>query len=436
MDKHKLKWRIFGFLLGFSFLLLLLLWLMQTVFLDDMYKMVRRWETQQAVELVEEHINDADLYDILIDLEATKGITVLPTQDYVPQQDTIYDGRDRDQPETVTQNHVFELEDGSTIALTFHARISPVDATVSTLQVQLYILTGFLIVIAILMGIIISNRISKPIEQINKSAKVLAAGRYDVRFDGHGFREITELSDTLNTAAEELSKVDRLRKELLANVSHDLRTPLALIYSYAEMMHDFPEEITGEQTQVIMDETRRLSGLVNDILDISQLETGNLQLNKSMYCLTESLSNTIERTGALVEKDGIRIHFQGDDDVYVQADERKITQVFYNLLVNAIHYSGKDKEIHVRMKVSGKNVRIEVEDKGEGIAQEDLPAIWDRYYKVDKEHKRAAAGTGLGLSIVKNVMELHGGTYGVESVVGQGSTFWFQLEIAKEKPAI
>lgn len=422
-------------MLGFSFLLLLMLWMMQTVFLDDMYKMVRRWETNQAVQLVEENINDADLFDILRDLEESKGISVQLTQDFVEPQDFFSDGREREQPETITQTRVFVLEDGSSISLTFHARISPVDATVSTLQVQLYILTAFLIVIAILMGIIISRRISKPIEQINKSAKVLSRGEYEVRFNGHGFSEIKELSDTLNTAAKELSKVDRLRKELMANVSHDLRTPLALIYSYAEMMHDFPEEISEEQTQVIMEETKRLSGLVNDILDISQLETGNMQLNLSTYDLTESLQNTIDRTGALVHKDGIQIVFQKEEEVYIHADERKITQVFYNLLINAIHYSGKDQVIHVRQKRIGNDIRVEVEDRGEGIAQQDILFIWDRYYKVDKEHKRAATGTGLGLSIVKNVMELHGGSYGVESKKGQGSTFWFQLQIANERPA-
>ena len=111
------------------------------------------------------------------------------------------------------------------------------------------------------------------------------------------------------------------------------------------------------------------------------------------------------------------------------ADKVKITQAFYNLLINAINYTGKDKSIKVRQTISDGSVRIEVTDTGEGIPEENLPYIWDRYYKVDKTHKRAVTGTGLGLSIVKKVIELHGGEYGVQSQVGMGSTFWFSLKM-------
>jgi signal transduction histidine kinase len=215
----------------------------------------------------------------------------------------------------------------------------------------------------------------------------------------------------------------------MANISHDLRTPLALIYSYAEMMHDFPDEVTREQSQIIMDEAKRLTSLVNDILDISSLETGMTKLNKTRYNLTESLQNTIKRLNELVKNQGYQLSFDYNEDVYIRADEVKITQAFYNLLLNAITYSGTDRTVIIRQSMQGNMVRIEVFDHGEGIREHDLPYVWDRYYKIDKKHKRPIMGTGLGLSIVKKVVELHKGEYGAASDEGKGSVFWFQLHL-------
>ncbi len=321
------------------------------------------------------------------------------------------------------------MGNGKKISFIFHATISPVNATISTLQVQLYIITGIMIILSILLAMVIAKRISKPIEVISGSAKGLASGSYNTHFTGKGFLEICELSDTLNVAAAELSKVENLRRELMANISHDLRTPLALIYSYAEMMQDFPTEITREQTQVILDETKRLSTLVSDVLDISKLESGMVELNMAKYNLTESLQKTINPLAEMIKKDGFTISFEPLETVNIFADETKIMQVFYNLLINAVNYSGKHKIITVRQNCVNNFVKIEVTDHGEGITPENLPYIWDRYYKANKTHKRATIGTGLGLSIVKKIIDLHAGNYGVDSEVGVGSTFWFSLKV-------
>ncbi|NLC08318.1 MAG: HAMP domain-containing histidine kinase [Syntrophomonadaceae bacterium] len=429
MDKIRIKWKIFAFLLGFCALLLLILWLLQTVFLSDMYKFIRKIEMEKAIQLVEENINSPELKNVLFELELTKEIVVRPTHNFAPPALRAPDRPGRKPPEAITKVHEFGLADDSKISLTFYAIITPVDATVSTLQMQLIIITGIMVLLATLLAIIISKRISKPIEQINKSAKALAMGNYETEFHGKGYLEIKELSDTLNTAATELSKAERLRRELIANISHDLRTPLAFIYSYAEMMHDFPNEVTPEQSQIIMDETKRLTSLVNDMLDISLLEAGVSKLNKTNYNLTESLKKTINRMNELVKNEGYKLDFEYSKDIYIFADEVKITQVFYNLLLNAITHSGDDKTVMVRQSIKENSVRIEVIDHGEGIKQSDLPYIWERYYKVDKKHKRPIMGTGLGLSIVKKVIEMHDGKYGVESEEGKGSVFWFEIEL-------
>jgi signal transduction histidine kinase len=432
MRRPKLQWKIFLYLLGFCVLLLGFLWMFQTVFLSDTYKFVRKLEIARAIALVEKNINSPDLESILLELEAAKAITVRPTQSFAPPPlptPPAPGGWGR-RPETITRVHEYTLKDGRTISLTFYAMITPVDSTVTTLQLQLLIITVIMILAAVLLAVIISKRIAKPIEQINLSAKALARGDYDTEFRGTGYLEIEELSDTLNTAAEELSKVERLRRELIANVSHDLRTPLTFIYSYAEMMHDFPDEVTPEQSQIIMDEAKRLNALVSDMLDISLLEAGAVKLNKEWYNLTESLRDTINRMNELFKKEGYRVEFEYAEDVLVLADEVKITQAVYNLLLNAINHSGVDKGVLVRQIKQAGCVRIEVTDRGPGIKSSDLPHIWERYFKVDHKHKRPMLGTGLGLSIVRKVIDLHGGGCGVESEEGKGSTFWFELELS------
>ncbi len=416
-------------MLAFCSVLLLILWLFQTVFLSDFYKMIRRNELHEAMALVEENIDSTDLREILFQLERDKSVIVAPTKDFVKPQTPRPDGRGGLHPETITETKEFTLSNGQVISFTFHAMITPVNATVSTLQIQLYMITVIMIFASVAIALALSDVIAKPLVRLNDGAKKLSKGNYNPDFNGIGYLEVRELSDTLNSTAIELSKVDALRRELIANVSHDLRTPLALIYSYAEMMQDFPDEITTTQVQTIMSETRRLSSLVNDILDVSRLETGTMELHTHTYNLTESIDKTVARLSELLKNEGYSIVFEHSEDVYTTADEAKITQAIYNILTNAVNSSTNDKHIVVSQSRVQNKVRIEVVDHGEGIAPENIPYIWDRYYKVDKKHKRAITGTGLGLSIVKKIFDLHHADYGVESELGKGSVFWFQLAL-------
>ena len=284
-----------------------------------------------------------------------------------------------------------------------------------------------LLVLALVLAVLMSKLITKPIVRINQSARSLAAGRYDTEFSGHGYREIEELSDTLNFAAKELSKNDVLQKELISNVSHDLRTPLTLIKGYSEVMRDIPGENTPENIQVIIDETTRLNDLVSDMLDLSRIQAGARVPEMRAFCLTEMVRSALSRYERLMMQDGYRIEFYADRDVWIYADGVMILQVVYNLINNAINYTGEDKCVKVTQTLKGDSVLISVSDTGNGIAEDDIPFIWDRYYKVDKVHRRATVGTGLGLSIVKGILELHNATYGVTTTKNTGSTFWFEL---------
>ncbi len=305
--------------------------------------------------------------------------------------------------------------------------LTPLRAMVKTLQNQALIIGFVLAVLALLMAWIISRLITKPFLKMNSAAKQLAQGYYDVNFEGKGYREINELADTLNYAAHELATTDRLQKELISNVSHDLRTPLTMIKGYAEVMRDIPGENTPENVQIIIDETARLSELVNDMLDLSRLRSGVRKPEQQTFSLTKTVRDTLLRYERLIKQDGYRIEFFADEDAIIFADRNMILQVVYNLINNAINYTGEDRRVVVRQEIIENRVRISIIDTGEGISEDHLSMIWERYYKVDKVHKRATVGTGLGLSIVKGILELHHASYGVKSTLGKGSVFWFEL---------
>ena len=311
---------------------------------------------------------------------------------------------------------------------------TPLNATVSTLNTQFVWISIILVFGVVVFTAIISRTIAEPIVKVNSQAKRLGEGKFDVEFESDmGYREITELSETLSYAAVELARTENLGRELMANISHDLRTPLTMISGYGEVMRDIPGENTPENIQVIIDESTHLSELVNDLLDLSKIQSGNVKYSFEIFDITSAVGQALERYKKFKERDGYSIDFASSESAFVRGDRVRIMQAVYNLINNAINYSGDVKEIRVVQTQADGYVRISVSDRGEGIAPEHLPDIWDRYYKVDRVHRRATVGTGLGLSIVKGILEAHGARYGVESTPGYGSTFWFELPAVKEE---
>lgn len=321
--------------------------------------------------------------------------------------------------------------------------MEPVGSTMAIFQRQFLFVAIIIMMLTIFISLFFANRLTNPIIRINKHAKDLPKGKFDATIDDKDFNEIRQLAATLQDASKEIAKSDDLRRELMANISHDLRTPLTMIKAYAEMIRDLsgdnPEK-RAKHLKVIIDETDRLSSLVNDILDLSKLQAGVTEINRSIFDLSERLSGVISRFDILKENDGIIIELHADAGIMINADITKLEQVVYNLINNAVTYTGDDNTVIVRLyrKAPGL-MRFEVTDHGDGIAPEYLPYIWDRYYKVserNKTHKRAKMGSGIGLSIVKNVLEQHGFAYGADSTVGQGSTFWFEAPEYQEPPEI
>ncbi len=360
------------------------------------------------------------------------GKEVLDDQDHLFHQS---DGEASDQNKIPAQNirlaQVTIAKDrvGNTYILFLHTTLLPLSSTVSTLKVQFSWIALILLIVALLMSILLYRKISKPLIRMNESAKQLATGKYDVPFEGRGYRETRELADTLNYAAGELSKLDRLQKELIANISHDLRTPLTMIRGYTEMMRDIPEENTPENMQLIIDEIQRLSNLVNDLLDLSKIQAGIQEPGFEVFDLSDAVNEIRPRYTAFAKHEGYQIEWQIEQNVPVYADRSMILQVLYNFINNSIHYTGDDKKVLVSLNCTDDKARVSFSDTGEGIPKDQVELIWDRYYKIDKVHRTHSVGMGLGLSIVKDILEKHNAVYGVNSTLGSGTTFWFELPL-------
>ena len=321
--------------------------------------------------------------------------------------------------------------DGGETLIVLNTFVRPLSSTAATLRIITLIVTVFVIIAAAALSLILSRRLSQPIVGMSAGAGRLAAGDYGVKFEGGGYREADELADTLNLAAHEMGQTDRMRRDLIANVSHDLRTPLTVISGYSEIMRDIPGEMTAENIQTVIDETKTLSTLVNDMLESSKLSDGAVTLRPETFDMGEAASEAVRRYAAVYGPQGYSITAECDGGA-VCADRMRIGEALYNLLNNAVNYTGDDKKIFVRQTARNCRVRVEITDTGDGIPEEELPLIWDRYYKSKEFHRRTGAGTGLGLSIVKNILILHGAEFGVRSRKGEGSTFWFELPEATE----
>ena len=315
--------------------------------------------------------------------------------------------------------------------------LEPTGTTTEILKNIFLTSSGVLILFSFIVSFFISNQVSMPIIRISRSAKKLITGEFNVVPRKDEYTEIKLLTENLNMASTEIARTETLRKDLLANVSHDLRTPLTMIKAYAEMIRDlsgdYPEK-REKHLQVIIDETDRLTLLVSDILNLSKLQSGVVEMDIKPMNFSVHLKEIVSRF-TMLEKTEVDLELQ--EKIYINADSKQLGQAVYNLITNAINYSG-EKKVVVRLKTikSGK-MRFEVSDSGIGIPEEQIPYIWERYYKVDRSenYKRTVKGTGLGLSIVKGVFERHGFEYGVTSEVGKGSTFWFECAVIKQKNA-
>ncbi len=228
----------------------------------------------------------------------------------------------------------------------------------------------------------------------------------------------------------EIRRLEVMRRDFVANVSHELKTPLTSIKGFVETLIDGAiddKENRSHFLEIIRQHSQRLDNLINDLLDLSYIESGEIKLNNTQFKLKDLLSQIISGFKSVLAKSKIEIVNQVPEDVNLDADKDKIGQVLTNLIGNAIKFNKSGGSIDVYVIDLGQKIKVVVEDTGIGIPQKDIPRIFERFYRVDKARSRDMGGTGLGLSIVKHIIELHNGSVGVESQEGLGSKFWFIL---------
>ena len=319
-----------------------------------------------------------------------------------------------------------------------------------------YFIVG--IIIIVISGIVIlvmTNRITRPISELTKLSEKMSDLDFDARYQSRAGNEIDVLGDNFNKMSRKLEstiselksannklqkdiedkiKIDEMRKEFLDNVSHELKTPIALIQGYAEGLMDNindDEESKEFYCEVIVDEARKMNQMVKKLLTLNQLESGNETITMERFDVTELIRGVLHSVDILIGQSGITVTECPAEPIYVWADEFMTEEVVTNYLSNAIHYAGGKKEISIRCREQEKNVRISVFNTGDPIPEEDIDKIWSKFYKVDKARTREYGGSGIGLSIVKAIMDSFHQQCGVINHE-DGVEFWFELEKGKQ----
>jgi signal transduction histidine kinase len=458
---HKLWW---GMML-LVVVVLILLWFFQIIFLEKFYVNQRVNEVKnRGLSIIQDMdvISKADLEDRLdgfiydynssIDLVSARGDVIysngsgrrMPMMGHNYLKEGLFkemlSGNIITVPLThpkFNSNYVIiglpvKANEEVTGALIINMPLAPVSDTVDTLKKQLFYISIILFFSALILSFLLSRTLIKPILSITRVTEQMASGDLSVRLKIKSRDEIGILSQSINHLGEELSKIEQLRRDFIANVSHELRTPLSLIRGYAETIRDVTgdnQEKREKQLGIIIEESERLGEIVDDILDLSQMQSYNMTLNISDFDLNETIKNVIKKYELYSEKMGIHIIAQNSSVLHVKGDQSRIQQVLHNLLNNAFNHSMPGGTVTVMSTAGNKTVKVEVSDTGRGISPKDIQHIWERYYKANKSDKRKRIGTGLGLAIVKNILEAHNTRYGVDSVEGKGTTFWFELEL-------
>lgn len=277
-------------------------------------------------------------------------------------------------------------------------------------------------------------RITRPLTELANAAKRLAQGDMSVKVRVYADDEIGEVSRAFNSMVDALQTMEEQRKGFVANVSHELRSPITSIAGYLQGMLDgtIPREEHQKYMQVVYDETQRLTRLIRDLLDLSRIESGNVPMNPVDFNINELMRRVLIKYEGRLDEKNMEVEAEfADEPCMVHADMDRIEQVVSNLVDNAIKFCGQYGKLTLETRWVGDLCTVTVADDGAGIDEKDLPHVFDRFYTVDKAHT-AGKGTGLGLSIVKQILLQHGHDITVESVKGEGTRFAFQLDRAKE----
>ncbi|WP_220197983.1 HAMP domain-containing sensor histidine kinase [Ktedonospora formicarum] len=281
----------------------------------------------------------------------------------------------------------------------------------------------------------LSQRMTAPLREMKQVALRIAQGDFDQRVTIKTHDELGALGETFNYMVQELGSTDQLRRDFVANVSHDLRSPLTSLHGFVTAFLDdaIPNERKRSSLMVMQEQTERMIKLVNDLLDMARIEAGQLEIHSVRFNVSELVRQVVARMEPAWVKKQVTVDILSDEaqDIYVYADPDRIDQVIVNLLHNAIQFSSPQSSVDVIVQTRAQAV-IAIRDHGPGIRQEEMASIWERFYKADRARTQRA-GTGLGLSIVKHILDLHHSPIDVKSEVENGTIFTFTLPLAPDR---
>ena len=456
MMKNRLSTKIFMYLAIFSLFILVFLFFFQVIFIDTFYE----WTKTRTIKNLSKDIlvteRDTSLYDKLDRVSYKENVCIELTNSNGENLYSSNGNNCRLRSKTIKRNFINSNKESKTYNLVnnftreksimsatklsnnlyifISTSLIPLDSTINIIEQQLIVVSIVVLLLSIVVAYFISKRLSDPITKISKAAKLISKGKLKTKFETTSdIKELVDLTNALNDMKDELSKTEELQKDLMANVSHDLKTPLTMIKAYAELILDIninDKEKCKNNLNIIIEEVNRLNTLVNDILNLTKVESNLEKLEKSEFDLIKLIKRIVKQHNIYVIKDGYNIEFIHDNikELVIDADKKKIEQVIYNLLNNALNYTGEDKKVIIKVVEDDKDYTIMVIDSGKGIDKKELDHIFDRYYRSKKNHKRYVYGTGLGLSIVKNILLLHNFDYGVTSKKNKGTTFYFKIK--------
>ena len=454
-----LKIKIWQYFMLFTAVVFILLWFFQIVFLENFYEGMKISDVKRSAATIVENYGDEDYSDLLTEIAINNDLCIVITDKF---NRTVYSkdvmGRNCliHGPNNMSYDFIQKLRDSekssiyfkefnstinsdtlimvSTIGakddpdgyLLINTPLVPIGSTASIIKRQLIIITFYLLVLGVIISFFMSKRIADPITRITKSAEGLAEGKYDIKFEGGDYLEIQQLASTLTYAGQEISKVDMMQRDLIANVSHDLRTPLTMLKAYAEMIRDLSGDNPvkrNEHLEIIIEETDRLAQLVNDILDLSKIEAGSVELKYENFDLAVYFNELAASMHRRVVNPQVRVvPVNPYETCTVRLDKNRLAQILTNFVTNAIKYTSKGT-IEMGYEKIDENIRLYVRDTGIGIPEDKKDKVFHRFEKLDE----FAQGTGLGLSICKAIVEACRGEIGFESEFDKGSLFWAVL---------
>ena len=294
------------------------------------------------------------------------------------------------------------------------------------------------LLIAILFSVIAvyytTSRMTKPFMEISDIVQRYSKGDFNIRIPISGTDEATQLARSFNNMADQLKDLEATRRSFVANVSHELRSPLTSMRGFLEAMQDgtIGREEYDKYIDIVLSETRRMTSMVNDLLDLARIESGTTAIKLEIFDINELIRRTLITFEARIYDHKMEVELKfAQEQYYVEADNAQISQVLRNLIDNAIKYSPMNSKLRIATYALRKEVYVSIQDSGQGIPEEDVPHVFDRFYKVEKAHTPTKqSGTGLGLSIVKRIIDQHGQTITLKSVKGKGSNFTFTLKRA------